>query len=87
MKSNIYQYTFAEFHCDENENYHNDNGPAIVWKDGSSFYYLNGKCHREDGPAAIYVTRQEEHWYFHGNKILANSLKEFQRLIKLQAFI
>lgn len=30
---------------------HRTDGPAFVDSDGSQYYYINGKCHREDGPA------------------------------------
>lgn len=32
-----------EFHCDE--------GPALVWEDGTQAWYQNGVIHKEDGPA------------------------------------
>lgn len=28
---------------------HNDNGPAIIWFEGSQFWFKNNKRHREDG--------------------------------------
>ena len=30
---------------------HREDGPAIIWPDGSKFYHIRGKRHREDGPA------------------------------------
>lgn len=30
---------------------HNENGPAIIYKDGAKEWYIDGKYHREDGPA------------------------------------
>jgi len=35
------------------EKFHREDGPAIIWKDGSEYWYQNGKRHREDGPAII----------------------------------
>ena len=37
-----------------NGQYHRENGPAIVWDDGSQEYYLNGKQHCDNGPAYIW---------------------------------
>lgn len=36
-----------------------------VYTDGSQFWYLNGKSHREDGPAAIHSTGTQ-FWYLNG---------------------
>jgi hypothetical protein len=33
---------------------HREDGPAIVYKDGTQFWWLNDKLHREDGPAVIF---------------------------------
>ena len=32
-------------------------------KDGTIFYMLDGKCHREDGPAVQYINGDCEWWY------------------------
>jgi hypothetical protein len=36
-----------------------------VYNDGTIEYRLNGKFHREDGPALIYPDG-EKYWYSHG---------------------
>lgn len=38
---------------DENGQYHNDNGPAVIHYNGDVEYYIHGKKHRLDGPAVI----------------------------------
>jgi hypothetical protein len=43
---------------------HREDGPAVISKDGSQFWYNNGKCHREDGPALIFPDGDE---YFYLN--------------------
>jgi len=53
---------------------HNPYGPAIIWKDGSKFYYLNNKSHRLDGPAKIWHYDYEE-YYINDEKL---SKKEFE---------
>ena len=36
-----------------------------VWNDGTKFWYLNGKYHREDGPACEYAGGSKE-WFLNG---------------------
>ena len=40
---------------------------VIVYNDGSKFWYLNGKRHREDGPAVEYADG-DKFWYLNGTK-------------------
>jgi hypothetical protein len=37
----------------------------VVVEDGSKFWYLNGKLHREDGPACEYANGEKE-WFLNG---------------------
>ena len=49
----------------KNNKLHRDNGPAIIFADGTQSWYKNGKCHRENGPALIgFIGIQE--WYKNG---------------------
>lgn len=41
---------------------HREDGPAAEWRDGTRFWYLNGKPHRIDGPAAEWSSGHEEWW-------------------------
>jgi len=34
---------------------HRTDGPAIIWDDGSEFWYYNGAMMRMDGPAVTYA--------------------------------
>lgn len=36
--------------------------------DGTKYWYLNGKFHREDGPAIEYADG-EKSWYLNGNRV------------------
>jgi len=45
--------------------YHNPYGPAVICKNTYKEYYINGKCHRLDGPARIWATGTEEYWINH----------------------
>ena len=33
--------------------YHNINAPALIWNDGSEWYYENGQLHNLHGPAIV----------------------------------
>ena len=41
------------------------NKPTIERSDGTKFWYINGKCHREDGPASEY-SNGTKYWYING---------------------
>ena len=41
---------------------HRDDGPAMIWADGTEEWFFNGKRHRTDGPAAIWADGTEEWW-------------------------
>ena len=43
---------------------HRENGPAVIWTDGTVCYYQDGKRHREDGPAIIWYNGDEEYWEY-----------------------
>lgn len=47
---------------------HNDDGPAVIWSDGSLEFFVNGFLHNDDGPALIenhknFIRKQ---WYVSG---------------------
>ena len=44
---------------------HKTNGPALIWNDGSKYWYINDKLHREDGPAIEYSV-DIKLWYLNG---------------------
>ena len=47
---------------------HREDGPAVVYPNGSKWWYLNGKLHREDGPA-IEWSNGEKCWYLNGEEL------------------
>ncbi len=55
-------------HCNHDGLRHNSNGPAVIYTDGTQFWYTNGFFHREDGPAVIYPNGFEE-WYLNDHDI------------------
>jgi hypothetical protein len=50
---------------DEDGQYHNDHGPAVIYPDGAKYWYNHGIIHRLDGPAAIFQDKSV-HWYING---------------------
>ena len=48
---------------------HNEEGPAVIWADGTKFWYINNGFHREDGPARIYFNGRN-FWWINGKKIV-----------------
>ena len=46
---------------------HREDGPAMIFSDGSQYWYKNGYLHREDGPAEIYPDGTQE-WYINGER-------------------
>lgn len=48
---------------------HREDGPAMVWADGTRKWYYNGVLHREDGPAIEWGSTRsgrEDAWYIDG---------------------
>lgn len=80
--------------CDEchyvNGVYHNDNGPAIIFKNGDKFWYNNGKVHRIDG-AAIEFEDGPKRWFYEGKEVgdsdLGYTQKDFDNWLKFKTFI
>lgn len=73
--------------------YHRIKGPAVIWADGSEFWYKYDKLHRLDGPAYILASKTLADkayalWWYKG-KLIKNckSQQEFERKIKLLAFL
>jgi len=74
-------------YLNENWDYHQPNGPAYISKDSKyKSWWINGQRHRLDGPA---IERRDgtKSWYLNGNKIPVSSQEEFERYLKLMAFI
>jgi hypothetical protein len=44
---------------------HREDGPAIIYPNGTQMYYIDGKLHRDDGPAVI-NERGDEYYYTKG---------------------
>lgn len=53
---------------DDQDQYHNDNGPAIIHSSGYKAWYVNGIRHNDNGPAAIWPNGKK-HWYINGIRL------------------
>jgi hypothetical protein len=56
--------------------YHREDGPAIIYPDGSEEWLVKGAFHRTDGPAVIYIDDSICNWYIKGTIFYNN--KSFQ---------
>ena len=73
--------------------FNNDNGPALLWKQGQAEYWLDGILHRLDGPAiydrnsetyvinGVYVTKEEFDYWIKNNGTEWNN--EFELLFNM----
>jgi len=46
---------FGAYYYFRDDQPHREDGPAVVWIDGSVQYYIEGKLHRTDGPAVVHA--------------------------------
>ena len=44
-----------------NGNFHREDGPAVIWPDGTKEWWINGKRHKEDGPA--FIREDHKEWW------------------------
>ena len=47
---------------------HREDGPAVIWPDGTQLHYEDGKLHREDGPA-VHGGRGPDEWWREGRRV------------------
>ena len=50
---------------------HNPHGAAVVWDDGSKFYWIKGKRHNPNGPAIVWANGVK--WYYINDKELTEA--------------
>jgi hypothetical protein len=63
-------------------------GELREYASDSKQWFLNGKRHREDGPAVEYVYGNKEwkEWWVNGERLPCTTQKQFERLMRLKAF-
>jgi hypothetical protein len=60
-------------------------GESREYSSGNKYWYLNGRRHREDGPAVEYIYGNKE-WWVNAEHIPCTTQEEFERLMRLKAF-
>jgi hypothetical protein len=71
-----------EYWYNEEQELHRENEPAVVYIGGAKMYFVNGRKHREDGPAIDFKNIKE--WYIDG---VQYSEEEFLRIVKMKALL
>ena len=56
-----------------------------VYTNGTKYWFLNDKQHREDGPA-IEFANGTKYWYLNGIELKCTTQQEFLHLLKLKGF-
>jgi hypothetical protein len=51
-----------------NHQLHRTDGPALIYPDGETRYYVAGKLSRTDGPALIKNAGQHQEWWYQGRQ-------------------
>jgi hypothetical protein len=51
------------YYTNNNNQWHNPSGPAVIFPNGSKMWYFNGMLHREGGPAKELTSGVIEFWY------------------------
>jgi hypothetical protein len=76
----------GEYWLDNEEVYHKENGPAVIWKKPRGMeYFKHGKYHRLDGPAVdLKFTKM---WYIDGERIRCKDNEEFLRIVKMRSLL
>lgn len=67
LKYRITEHNDRIEYRDTNGKRHREDGPAVIWYDGTREWWDNGSRHREDGPAIVFPNGNEV-WFINGNK-------------------
>ena len=77
-KTDLYWYEFIS----ENPKFTG----CVIDKNGSKYWFLNGKYHRTDGPACEWANGYKE-WYLNGERLTEEEWTYTVRLKKLGEFL
>lgn len=90
LKCNNYIYHMKDGKC------HNEFGPAVICKNGTKIWYINGLEHREDGPSTEYADGGKT-WFYKGvyygsnveftNESWKEKIEQLKREEELQIFL
>ncbi len=62
LKYRVVVNEYARCYYDKDNQLHRTNGPAVIWADGTKYWYHNGLRHRTDGPAVEWAGGRKEWW-------------------------
>ena len=66
-KSKLYVKLHRAIWRNDKGEYHREDGPSIVYANGSEEWFLNGLSHREGGPAVVFP-EGDNYWYLYGQR-------------------
>jgi hypothetical protein len=75
FKKKYKKYSNRIEYQNDNGELHREDGPAVIWNNGSKSWYLNGKRHREDGPA-IELSNGYKSWYLNDKQYTKEKWEE-----------
>ena len=61
----------------KSDQYHNEYGPAIIWKNGDTEWRINSKLHRLDGPAKVFVNEKHLNEWWINDYRLTNTITKW----------
>lgn len=75
--------------CDKKGHFHREDGPAILYADGSCSWWLNGKRHRVDGPARTFIENGGDpkyEWWIDNEFLFVSSQEDFEKTPQYKRF-
>jgi hypothetical protein len=85
MNPTIDEYGNKYWRNDKGE-LHREDGPAIEYKYGTKYWYINDNLHRLDGSAIEWFDGMKE-WYIDGEKIDCKDNEDFLRIVKMKELL
>jgi len=68
MKPALVEYPNYKVWINSDNLLHREDGPALVYKNGTEHWYVNGVHHRDNGPASEYADGRRE-WWMNGERM------------------
>ena len=65
-------------YTDEHGELHRDDGPAVMWPNGTQEWYQHGQLHRDDGPTWIFSDGTQV-WHWRGERVTEEEHAELRK--------
>ena len=72
---NWYQITKTEWYNKKGQ-LHREDGPAIIYSNGTKRWFINGLRHRDDGPA-VETNDGYKEWYINNKQLSENEFNQY----------